>query len=144
MLFQGISSVTIDAKGRLSVPTRHRDAISNQFEGRLTITRHPDGCLMIFPRPEWERYREKVLALPESVRWWKRILVGNAMDVEMDGAGRLLVPPELRQAVGLSKEAVLLGLGNVFELWDKASYEAKEAETLQQQAMPDAIKDITL
>ncbi|MDO4723391.1 cell division/cell wall cluster transcriptional repressor MraZ [Vandammella animalimorsus] len=144
MLFQGISSVTIDAKGRLSVPTRHRDAIANQFEGRLTITRHPDGCLMIFPRPEWERYREKVLALPESVRWWKRILVGNAMDVEMDGAGRLLVPPELRQAVGLSKEAVLLGLGNVFELWDKASYEAKEAETLQQQAMPDAIKDITL
>ncbi|PAT35355.1 division/cell wall cluster transcriptional repressor MraZ [Vandammella animalimorsus] len=144
MLFQGISSVTIDAKGRLSVPTRHRDAISNQFEGRLTITRHPDGCLMIFPRPEWEKYREKVLALPESVRWWKRILVGNAMDVEMDGAGRLLVPPELRQAVGLSKEAVLLGLGNVFELWDKASYEAKEAETLQQQAMPDAIKDITL
>lgn len=144
MLFQGISSVTIDAKGRLSVPTRHRDAIANQFEGRLTITRHPDGCLMIFPRPEWEMYREKVLALPESVRWWKRILVGNAMDVEMDGAGRLLVPPELRQAVGLSKEAVLLGLGNVFELWDKASYEAKEAETLQQQAMPDAIKDITL
>lgn len=143
MLFQGISSVTLDAKGRLSVPTRHRDALMGQFEGRVTITRYPEGCLMVFPRPEWEKYREKVIALPESARSWKRILVGNAMDVELDATGRVLVAPELRQAVGLTREAVLLGMGNCLELWDRARYEAQEAAALAE-GMPDSIKDITL
>lgn len=135
--------MSLDAKGRLSVPTRYRDVLAGQFEGRMTITKHPDGCLMVFPRPEWEQYREKVLRLPESAKWWKRILVGNAMDVEMDGTGRVLVAPELRQAVGLSKEALLLGMGNFFELWDKSTYEAKE-EAARAQGMPDALNDITL
>ncbi|MCE1250902.1 MAG: cell division/cell wall cluster transcriptional repressor MraZ, partial [Comamonadaceae bacterium] len=74
--------------------------------------------------------------------WWKRIFLGNAMDVEMDGTGRLLVAPELRQAAGLSKEAVLLGMGEYFELWDKATYDAKEAQAMQAE-MPDVFKDFS-
>lgn len=139
-VFQGASSLSLDAKGRLSVPTRHRDALMEQAGGQLTITKHPDGCLMVFPRPEWERFRERIAQLPMSAQWWKRIFLGNAMDVEMDGTGRVLVSPELREAAGITKDTVLLGMGSHFELWDKATYDAKEAAAMQA-GMPDVLKD---
>ena len=90
-VFQGASSLSLDAKGRLSVPTRHRDVLAATASGQLTITKHPHGCLMIFPRPEWEKFRDRIAALPISAQWWKRIFLGNAMDVELDGTGRVLV-----------------------------------------------------
>ena len=133
-MFQGASSLSLDAKGRLSVPSGDG--------GQLTITRHPHGCLMVFPRPEWEKFRERVATLPMSAQWWKRIFLGNAMDVEMDGTGRVLVSPELRAAAGISRDTMLLGLGNHFELWDKATYEAQEAQAMQG-AMPDVFKDFS-
>ena len=124
------------------MPTRHRDALSAQAAGQLTITRHPHGCLMVFPRPEWEQFRERIAQLPMSAQGWKRIFMGYAMDVEMDATGRVLVSPELREAAGLTKDAILLGMGNHLELWDKAAYEAQEAAALQS-AMPDAFKDFS-
>jgi len=136
VVFQGASSLTLDAKGRLSVPTRHRDVISAVAAGQLTLTKHPHGCLMVFPRPEWDLFRDRIAALPMSAQWWKRIFLGNAMDVELDGTGRILISPELRTAAGISKDAVLLGMGNHFELWDKATYEAQEAQAMHGQ-MPD-------
>ena len=108
--------------------------------GQLTITKHPHGCLMVFPRPEWEKFRERIAQLPMSAQWWKRIFLGNAMDVELDGTGRVLVSPELRAAAGLVRETMLLGMGDHFELWDKAAYEAKEAEAMQE-PMPAAFED---
>lgn len=141
-MFQGPSSLSLDAKGRLSVPTRHRDVLLATASGQLTMTKHPHGCLMIFPRPEWEQFRERIAALPMSAQWWKRIFLGNAMDAEMDGTGRVLIAPELRQAAGISKEAVLLGMGSYFELWDKATYEAQEAQAMQAE-MPDVFKDFS-
>ena len=140
-VFQGASSLSLDAKGRLSVPTRHRDVLTEQAGGQLTITKHPDGCLMVFPRPEWEQFRERIAQLPMSAQWWKRIFLGNAMDVEMDGTGRVLVSPELREAAGITKDTVLLGMGSHFELWDKATYDAAEAKAMQA-PMPDVFKDI--
>lgn len=142
-MFLGASSLSLDAKGRLSVPTRHRDALSAGAGGQLTITKHPDGCLMVFPRPEWERFSERIAALPMSAQWWKRIFLGNAMNVEMDATGRVLVSPELRQAAGLSREAILLGMGSHFELWDKPTYEAREAEAMKG-AVPEALKDFSI
>lgn len=141
-MFQGASSLSLDAKGRLSVPTRHREVLGATAQGALTITKHPHGCLMVFPRPEWERFRERIAALPMSAQWWKRMFLGNAMDVEMDGTGRVLVSPELREAAGISKDVMLLGMGNHFELWDKATYEAKEAEAMSG-AMPDVFRDFS-
>ena len=141
-MFQGASSLSLDAKGRLSVPTRHRDVLSATAAGQLTITKHPHGCLMVFPRPEWEKFRERIAELPMSAQWWKRIFLGNAMDVEMDGTGRVLVSPELRAAAGLTREVMLLGMGQHFELWDKAGYEAKEAEAMQA-GMPEAFEDFS-
>ena len=95
---------------------------------------------MVFARPEWEKFRERIGALPMQAQWWKRIFLGNAMDVEIDATGRVLVSPELRAAAGITKEAVLLGMGSYFELWDKATYDAKEAEAMQG-GMPDVFKD---
>ena len=141
-MFQGASSLSLDAKGRLSVPTRHRDVLATAASGQLTITKHPHGCLMVFPRPEWEKFRERLAQLPMSAQWWKRIFLGNARDVDMDGTGRVLISPELRAAAGLTKEAVLLGMGNHFELWDKATYDEQEAQAMQGE-MPDAFKDFS-
>jgi len=141
-LFQGASSLSLDAKGRLSVPTRHRDVLHSMAQGQLTITKHPHGCLMMFPRPEWERFRERIAALPMSAQWWKRVFLGNAMDVDMDGTGRVLVSPELRAAAGISRDTMLLGMGNHFELWDKATYEAREAEAMQGE-MPEVFKEFS-
>ena len=135
-MFQGASSLSLDAKGRLSVPTRHRDVLHATANGQLTITRHPHGCLMLFPRSEWERFRERVAALPMTAHWWKRIFLGNAMDVDMDSTGRILISPELRAATHITKDTILLGMGSHFELWDKASYEAQEAQAMQAE-MPD-------
>ena len=122
------------------MPTRHRDVLSATAAGQLTITKHPHGCLMVFPRPEWEKFRERIAQLPMSAQWWKRIFLGNAQDVEMDGTGRVLVSPELRQAAGLTRDVMLLGMGQHFELWDKTTYEAKEAEAMQA-GMPEAFED---
>ena len=138
-MFQGASSLSLDAKGRLSVPTRHRDVLSATAAGQLTVTKHPHGCLMVFPRNEWEKFRDRIAALPMSAQWWKRIFLGNAMDVDMDGTGRVLVSPELRVAAGITRDTMLLGMGNHFELWDKASYEAKEAQAMAGE-MPEALK----
>ena len=124
------------------MPTRHRDVLSATASNQLTITKHPHGCLMIFPRPEWEKFSARIAALPMDAQWWKRIFLGNAMDVELDGTGRVLVSPELRAASGIEKETMLLGMGNHFELWDKAAYDTQEARAMQGE-MPDVFKDFS-
>ena len=141
-MFQGASALTLDAKGRMSIPSRHREALQEQAEGRVTLTKHPDGCLLLFPRPEWERFREKIAVLPMDAHWWRRIFLGNASDVDVDSAGRILVSPELRLAAGLEKEIMLLGMGSHFELWDAQMYAAKEQAAMAQ-GMPDALKNFT-
>jgi MraZ protein len=141
-VFKGVSSISLDAKGRLAVPTRYRDVLTANAAGQLTITRHPDGCLLLFARPEWDRFSERVAALPMTAQWWKRIFLGSAMDVELDSTGRVLISPELRQAAGLSKDVMLMGMGSHFELWDKATHDAKEAQALQGD-MPDVFKDFS-
>jgi MraZ protein len=142
VVFQGASALSLDAKGRMAVPARHRDALSALCSGQLTITKNPDGCLMVFPRPAWEAFRDKVAALPMSAAGWKRIFLGNAMDVEVDSAARVLISPELRAAAGITKDVMLLGMGSHFELWDADRYAAHEAEVMAQ-PMPDALQDFT-
>ena len=129
-MYQGSSALLLDAKGRLAIPTRHRDALMVECEGRVTLTRHPDGCLMLFPRGVWEIHRERIAALPMSARAWQRIFLGNAIDAELDGSGRILVTPELRQAAGLSKNVMLLGMGSHFEIWDAQALAAKDQEAI--------------
>ncbi len=138
-MFSGASFITLDAKGRLSVPARHRAVLLATATGQMTLTKHPHGCLLVFPQPEWEMFAARVAALPMEVQWWKRIFLGNAMEVTMDATGRVLVSPELRAGASIDREVVLLGMGSHFELWDKDTYLAKEAEAMQGE-MPDVFK----
>ncbi len=113
-----------------------------QAEGRLTLTRHPDGCLLVYPRQEWEKKREQIAAFPMSGRALQRLLLGNAHDVELDSAGRVLIAPELRQASGITRDVMLLGMGSHFELWDVAALAHREGEDLAQ-AMPDLLNQFS-
>jgi MraZ protein len=115
----------------MAIPARHRDALQISSDGRLTLTRHPHGCLLMFPRPVWESHREKIASWPMAARSWQRIFLGSAMDVEMDGAGRVLIGPELRVASGLQKDVMLLGMGSHFEIWDAATLAADEARAVE-------------
>ncbi|MDP3122844.1 division/cell wall cluster transcriptional repressor MraZ [Polynucleobacter sp.] len=141
-MFQGASALNLDAKGRMSVPAKHRDALLVQGEGRVTLTKHPDGCLMVFPRPEWEAFRARVAQLPMDAHWWRRIFLGNATELDLDSAGRILVSPELRSAAGIQREVILLGMGSHLELWDAATYATKEQAAMMQ-GVPDALKQFT-
>ena len=137
VVFQGSSALTLDAKGRISIPTRHRDALMSQADGRLTLTRHPDGCLLVYPRPEWEKRASRLPPFPCRPAL-QRLLLGNAQDVELDGSGRVLIAPELRNASGMTRDVMLLGLGAHFELWDAATLASREAEDLAK-GMPDVL-----
>lgn len=141
-LFQGSSALTLDAKGRISIPTRHRDALISQAEGRLTLTRHPDGCLLVYPRPVWEERRKMIASLPMAARALQRLMLGNAQDVELDGSGRVLIAPELRNATGMTRDTMLMGLGAHFELWDAAALARREAEDLVQD-LPEVLSQFS-
>ncbi len=140
--FYGASGLTLDGKGRLTVPARHRDALGTLASGQLTLTKHPDGCLLVFPRTVWLPFRDKIAALPmESVKW-KRMFLGFASDVEIDGASRVMVSPELRAYAGITRDLLLVGMGNHFELWDAMRYQATE-DAVRQTEMPETIKGFT-
>ena len=124
-MFQGRSGLALDAKGRMSVPARHRDALTLQCEGRLTLTRHPDGCLLLYPAPAWEPVRAQVMAFPstnQQASLWKRLLIGFAEELAPDGAGRLLISPELRTYARIDKRVMCVGQGSHFEIWDLAGW----------------------
>ena len=141
-MFQGASALNLDAKGRMSIPAKHRDALTSQCEGRVTLTKHPHGCLLFFPRPVWEKHREQIAAWPMSARAWQRIFLGNACDVEMDSAGRILIAPELRAAVGLTRDVMLLGMGSHFEIWDAEKLAEDEAQDVAS-GMPDVLSNFS-
>ena len=124
-MFRGATKLTVDVKGRLVMPTRHRDRLREQCGGQLVITVDRDQCLLIYPLPEWEQIERKLMALPSlqpQARRLQRLMVGHATDIELDAHGRLLLPQELREFAGLNRHAMLIGQGGRFELWDEARW----------------------
>jgi MraZ protein len=135
-VFQGGANLSLDAKGRMMVPSRYRDPLQAQCQGQLTLTRNPAGCLLMYPRPTWLALRERIAALPIDAMEWRRILLGYASDVELDATGRLLIAPELRQAAGLKRDVQLLALGAHFEIWDQATRAERESAVDPNQPPP--------
>ena len=132
-MFQGASQVNLDAKGRMAVPTRIRDPLTQGGTVKLVLTAHPDGCLLLYPHPAWEPIRAQVMAFPSLDRQfsvWKRLLVGFAEDVELDSAGRLLISPELREFAHITRAVMLVGQGSHYEIWDLESWN-KQLESLK-------------
>jgi len=142
IVFQGPAALTLDSKGRIAMPARHRELLSAMGVSQLTITKHPEGSLMIFPRPAWENFRDRVSALPMEASGWKRVFLGNAMDVEIDASSRLLIAPELRSSAGLTRDVMLIGMGSHFELWDAQRHAEHEAKVMQTE-MPDSLKSFS-
>ncbi|MBF0220144.1 MAG: division/cell wall cluster transcriptional repressor MraZ [Gammaproteobacteria bacterium] len=139
-MFRGVAELSLDTKGRISVPTRYRDELLTSCEGHLVITVDTaEKCLVIYPLPEWETLQPKLDALssinPMSARV-KRQLLGNATDVDMDSSGRLLIPSKLRKHAMLDKKLVMIGQGKKFELWDEAHWDSRNHEW--QQAILDS------
>jgi len=137
-VFQGASQVNLDAKGRMAVPTRIRDPLTQGGTVKLVLTAHPDGCLLLYPTPAWEPIRAQVMGFPSLDRQfslWKRLLVGFAQDVELDSAARLLIPPELREFAHITRAVMLVGQGSHFEIWDLESWN-QQLETLKSGGNP--------
>jgi MraZ protein len=133
-MFRGATKVTLDDKGRMVVPTRYRERISERAEGKLVVTVDRDQCLLIYPLPDWEQIERKLMGLPTlhaQARRLQRLMVGHATDLELDGHGRLLLPPELREFAALGRHAMLIGQGNRFELWDESRWNERRDEWLK-------------
>jgi MraZ protein len=148
-MFQGAAALNLDAKGRMAVPARHRDALQALGEGRLVLTAHPHRCLLLYPAPAWEPIRAKILAAPSletQSAMLRRLLVGFATDSEMDAAGRLLVPAELRQYAALEKQVWLVGQGSHFEIWSDAGWQAQQEAifALGDKLLPPGLESLTL
>jgi MraZ protein len=121
----GTHSYQLDPKGRISLPARFRDA----FASGAVLTLGQDGCLFCFPRAEWEARAGEVRDRPLSdseARAYARMFFGKAESVELDSQGRLLIPQRLRGEVGISKEAVVVGVYDRMEIWDRAMHERYE------------------
>lgn len=151
-MFRGANAISLDAKGRIAMPSRYRDELLSRCAGQLIVTIDAvDRCLTLYPLPEWEIIEAKLRELPslrEETRRLQRLLIGNAVDLELDGNGRFLVPPRLREYAGLDKKAMLVGQLNKFQIWDEDAWNAvSDADLLaikQPGCLPDELRDLIL
>ena len=145
--FHGATVVTLDAKGRLAIPTRHRAALLADAR-HLVLTAHPEGCVLLYPPAAWEPVRTQAQSFPSfhpQASWWKRLLLGFEEHVSPDGSGRILVSGALRQHARLERDAMLVGQGHYFELWDSARWDAKLAQALAgPSSAPPGMEDFSL
>lgn len=156
-MFRGATPIALDGKGRLAIPTKYRDTLMQRCGGRLILTLDPSSCLLLYPFPEWEPIEQKLNALPSFdpiSRQMQRLLVGSATDLEMDGAGRILLPALLRERARLERDVVMIGQGNKFEIWSAADWQAQcDAvlnlpaqldEAMRKGEVPDGLKGFSL
>ena len=138
IVFRGVSELVLDAKGRLAIPARHREGLANG-DGRVVITADHGGCLLVYPMADWQPIEARLMSLSsfdDKIRALQRLIVGHADEVEIDAAGRVLVPPALRRYAGLDKRVVLVGQGRKLELWDDVKWQAQVAQTI---SFPDGL-----
>ena len=133
-MFRGVQHINLDAKGRMAVPSRQRELLSVISEGHIVLTVDTQApCLALYALPEWERIEADVQALPAlnpAVKRFQRLVLGYASDLQLDGSGRILIPPALRDYAKLKKRAVLVGQGNKLELWSEDLWQQECAAAL--------------
>lgn len=151
-MFRGISAINIDPKGRMAMPSRHRERLSVDKVSQLVVTIDTDAtCLLLYPLPEWEAIERKIEALPsfnKITRRIQRLLIGHATEVELDSNGRILLPPLLREYAKLEKHVMLVGQGKKFEVWDEKEWQVGRAgwlaEATSEDALPDELQNLAL
>ena len=120
IMFQGATSLSIDAKGRLMIPSRYRISLQGGGKESLVLTAHPHRCLLLYPIKSWDPIRSKLMtfsSFDKTASAYKRVLVGFAEELELDNSGRLLISPALRQFAKFEKQVMLIGQGSHFEIW---------------------------
>ena len=154
-MFRGITAINLDPKGRITMPTRYRERLNDDSSGELVVTIDTEvTCLLLYPLREWEAIERKIEALPSfnpMTRRIQRLLIGHATEVELDGNGRILLPPLLREYAKLDKHVMLVGQGKKFEVWDEKLWGDSRGAWLAQQAnrdgnavLPDELQSLAL
>lgn len=153
-MFRGINGINIDVKGRMVMPTRYRERLQFESQNSVVLTIDTEArCLLVYPLPAWEEIEKKLAALPSfnaAARRIQRLLMGHATDVEIDTQGRILLPSLLREYAGITRQAVLVGQGKKFELWDETLWNDSRTHWLQEEAvsgdgeLPEEVKSISL
>lgn len=152
-MFRGATLVNLDSKGRLAVPTRYRETLLGESQGQMvcTIDLH-QPCLLLYTLPQWEIIEKKLSRLSSMnplERRVQRLLLGHASECQMDNAGRLLLASTLRQHARLTKEVMLVGQFNKFELWDEQTWYQQvrddiDAEQSAQEPLSERLQDLSL
>ncbi|MCU7960723.1 MAG: division/cell wall cluster transcriptional repressor MraZ [gamma proteobacterium symbiont of Bathyaustriella thionipta] len=152
-MFRGVTNLNLDSKGRLAMPTRYRERLRECCDSQLLTTIDTDGCLLIYPLPEWQEIERKLARMPsfnKTARRLQRLLIGHATETDMDAQGRILLPPPLRDFAQLEKHTVLIGQSNKFELWDETRWNEQRQEWLQADNelmlddLPDDFKNLSI
>ncbi|MBS97530.1 MAG: division/cell wall cluster transcriptional repressor MraZ [Oceanospirillaceae bacterium] len=151
-MFRGVNPINLDGKGRMAIPARYRESIKDYCDGKMVATIDTNTrCLTLYPEPEWFEIEAKLDALPDlkpAVKRFKRLLMGHATELDMDGAGRLLLPAPLREYAGLEKHIVLIGQGRKFEIWSETLWNETRDEYLQEMdadaELPEELQTLSL
>jgi MraZ protein len=140
-MFRGANRLTLDAKGRLAVPTRYRARLEERCGNQVVVTVDRDYCLLVYPLPEWEEIERRIARLPaldRQARRLQRLMLGHATELELDGHGRILLPKELREFASLDRQVMLIGQGNKFELWDEQRWNERRDQWLAEESADEA------
>lgn len=147
-MFQGSHSINMDAKGRMAIPAKYRDALTAACGGRIVMTAHTqDRCVLVYPETEWQTILPKIEALPTFNRAAlraQRLLIGYACALELDSNGRVLLPPTLREYANLEKKLMLVGLGKKFELWGEDAWLASVTNMSSEGELPEDMLSLSL
>ncbi len=148
-MFQGETAISVDDKGRLAIPTAYREQLAHACDNQLVATYNPfeHGCLWLFPREHWEQVRDQVNALSSVKAVHRNLqmkLVGAAAPLEPDSNHRVRLPASQRSAAGIDKRAVLLGMGNKFELWSEQAHLDKIRQTIHEEDISEDMADLRL
>jgi MraZ protein len=139
-MFQGPNLITLDAKGRIAIPQRHRDLLTQEGRDmRVSLVRNPSGCLMLYARAVWDQVSQQIAALPVEAETWKAMYLGYTQPTEVDASGRVLVAPELRAVVGLKRDVMMMGVGTHLQLWDPERLAEMERAEMAR-GMPESLR----
>lgn len=145
-MFTGLNALNLDTKGRIAIPTRFREKLNASCAGRVVLTQHPmDSCLALYPQSAWDDIAQQVAALSDAdraARMLKRRFLGQAVEMELDGSGRILIPVALRELVGLDKKAMLIGQMHRFEIWAASVWEEQQAAFEDMGEMPESVQSL--
>jgi MraZ protein len=125
-MFNGAPNLSLDAKGRMAIPTRYRDALGSE----VVITADPSGCLLLFSAAGWQPFEDRVSALPNmnpKIKAMQRMWLGYMTETEVDAAGRVVLTPEMRDYAKLDRKVQFVGQKDRFELWSETGWQAQIA-----------------